>query len=67
MKVSNRVQKSLKFSEGFENLQKSSKLFQNLLKSSVYPLKVSKYKLINKNFPEARWRKFFFSFLEAFS
>ena len=48
MKVFDRVQKSLKSSKDFKNLQKPSKLFQNLQKLSKYPLKVSKYKLINK-------------------
>ena len=48
MKVFDRVQKSLKSSKDFKNLQKPSKLFQNLQKWSKYPLKVSKYKLINK-------------------
>ena len=52
MKVTNRVQKSLKFTKDFKNLQKPSKLFQTLQKWSKYPLKVSKYKFIikiNKN------------------
>ena len=48
MKVSNKFQKALKSSKDFKNLQKPSKLFQNLQKCSKYPLKVSKYKLINK-------------------
>ena len=48
MKKSNKFQKSMKSSKYFKNLQKPSKLFQNLQKCSKYPLKVSKYKLINK-------------------
>ena len=48
MEVSNRVQKSLKSSKDFKNIQKPSKLFRNLQKWSKYPLKVSKYKFIKK-------------------